>query len=116
MSKSEVTKQPVAGEISKRNLELLTLGLIALRDGLAAQAESLQFNPATKQAGDALQKQVDRVDYATTALAGELGWSIVPGSGANVGPALAEAAARWIGRKKQDPIPAPLAAAALAAK
>lgn len=92
---------------------LLTLALVACRESIQAQvdlAKSLiPAQPHTPRFEVAVQKSLDALDYVTTALAGQLAWSLQVSdtgviSGATIPSELAEAAQRWVARGRKDRI------------
>jgi hypothetical protein len=89
---------------TQKVFELLGLALVAARDGFKAQAEALATITVTSRFAERLERSVDLVDYATAALAAELGGTVFPGAGGAPSAELTEKADVWIRRGKRDVI------------
>ena len=105
------TKAPAL--ISKeehRAHEGVIIALIALRQTFVAlaNAAATSADPATRGLAAVMSSNFDQLDYATSLLAGRVGWSIVDdgtkGHGASVPADVSDAVARWAVRGKRDAI------------
>jgi hypothetical protein len=86
----------------QKTVEILGLALVAIRESLAAQSEALKLHVLTVRFAETLQRNVDLLDFSTSALAAELGGSRFPGAGGTPSQELLARAETWIHRGKQD--------------
>jgi hypothetical protein len=86
--------------------KLLLHAVASLREALAIVTEHMRVNPPTTGIAIKMQQALDSADFATAAVAGLTGGSIIPGSGSAPDVQIAAAAKRWIERGKRDAIAA----------
>jgi hypothetical protein len=98
------------GKDDHKALAAVTLALVGLRETLVALSNTAgtSADPVVKSFAPILASKTDALDYATTALAGRIGWSITSdgrlGHGASVPSDVADAVARWATRGRKDPV------------
>lgn len=83
--------------------EVMTVALVAVRDALQCQARALRSIPGTTRFADEIDKNVDAIDFATAALASQVGFPTYAGGGGAVSPDVAAKVATWVSRGKRDP-------------
>jgi len=110
MTTSTAKKAESPHSTIESKLEAMALAIVATRNALQGYIESLRVNPSTASFAGQLQANVDLVDYATAALAAELGWSIGvsdsgSGSGASIPDTTMKRARHWVSRGKKDSFP-----------